>query len=788
MTTTALTHSEAEKLNKFWRACNYLAAGMIYLRENALLKEPLKQEHIKERLLGHWGSAPGQSFIYTHLNHAILKHDIEMIYISGPGHGAPGVIAPVYLEGSYTEKYPEITQDHAGIQTLFRKFSFPGGLGSHCTPELPGSIHEGGELGYSVSHAYGAAFDNPQLIVAAVVGDGEAETGPLATAWHSNKFLNPITDGAVLPILHLNGYKINNPSILSRVSHQELEFLFKGYGYTPFFVEGSDPMTMHEIMAKTIDECITMIKQIQHEARVNKNTERPFWPMIILRSPKGWTGPSEYNGKHLENFWRSHQVPITIDPKNPQESLDAIETWLKSYNHEELFDSNGKLSPELQALIPTGTKRMSANPVTNGGYDQFRTLDLPNYQDYAVKNVVSGVTKHENTYPLGVFMRDIMKLNPQSFRLFSPDENTSNKLHAVYEVSEKCFWGEILPIDSDGTHLSRHGRVMEMLSEHTLEGWLEAYTLTGRHGLLSTYESFAHVIDSMINQHCKWLDMMNRETWRRKVPSLNLLITSTVWRQDHNGFTHQDPGFVDLVVNKKSSVTRIYFPADANTLLSMANHCFKSQNYVNVIVCDKQNHPQFVPIEKAAQYCAEGVSIWKWASCDGEPDVVLAGCGDIVTFEVLAAIDLLRQHVPELKVRMVNVIDLFRLSTEDTHGHGLTDDEFMRIFTADKPVIFNYHGYPYLIKRMVADRSNNLNFSVHGYIEKGSINTPLELAIQNGVDRFTLAIDALTQVATSKTQYINVINILKQRRLVCQDYAYAHGVDLAEEATWKWPH
>lgn len=788
MTTTTLTHTEAEKLNKFWRACNYLAAGMIYLRENALLEEPLQKEHIKERLLGHWGSAPGQSFIYTHLNRAILKHNVEMIYISGPGHGAPGVIAPVYLEGSYTEKYPEITQDKVGIQTLFKKFSFPGGLGSHCTPELPGSIHEGGELGYSVSHAYGAAFDNPQLIVAAIVGDGEAETGPLATAWHSNKFLNPITDGAVLPILHLNGYKINNPSILSRVSHQELEFLFKGYGYTPFFVEGSDPLTMHEIMAKTIDECVAMIKQIQHEARVNGNTERPFWPMIILRSPKGWTGPSEYNGKQLENFWRSHQVPITIDTNNPQQSLDAIEAWLKSYRHEELFDANGKLNAELQALIPSGAKRMSANQVVNGGYDQFRTLDLPEYRRYAVKNINSGVTKHENTYPLGEFIRDIMKQNPQNFRLFSPDENTSNKLHAAYEVSEKCFWGDILAIDKDGTHLSRHGRVMEMLSEHTLEGWLEAYTLTGRHGLLSTYESFAHVIDSMINQHCKWLDMMNRETWRRKIPSLNLLITSTVWRQDHNGFTHQDPGFVDLVVNKKAAVTRIYFPVDANTLLSMADHCFRSQNYVNVIVCDKQNHPQFVPIEKAAQYCAEGISIWEWASCADEPDVVLASCGDIVTFETLAAIDLLRQYTPELKIRMVNVIDLFRLSNEDTHGHGLTDDEFIRIFTADKPVIFNYHGYPYLIKRMIADRSNNLNFSVHGYIEKGSINTPLELAIQNGVDRFTLAIDALTQTETTKSQYVNVIDQLKHRQSICKNYAYEHGLDLPEEANWVWPH
>ncbi len=788
MTTTTLTHTEAEKLNKFWRACNYLAAGMIYLRENALLEEPLQKEHIKERLLGHWGSAPGQSFIYTHLNRAILKHNVEMIYISGPGHGAPGVIAPVYLEGSYTEKYPEITQDKVGIQTLFKKFSFPGGLGSHCTPELPGSIHEGGELGYSVSHAYGAAFDNPQLIVAAIVGDGEAETGPLATAWHSNKFLNPITDGAVLPILHLNGYKINNPSILSRVSHQELEFLFKGYGYTPFFVEGSDPLTMHEDMAKNIDKCITMIKHIQHEARANGNTERPFWPMIILRSPKGWTGPSEYNGKQLENFWRSHQVPITIDPNNPQQSLDAIEAWLKNYRHEELFDANGKLNAELQELIPTGAKRMSANPVVNGGYDQFRTLDLPDYRRYAVKNVNSGVTKHENTYPLGEFMRDIMKQNPQNFRLFSPDENTSNKLHAAYEVSEKCFWGDILAIDKDGTHLSRHGRVMEMLSEHTLEGWLEAYTLTGRHGLLSTYESFAHVIDSMINQHCKWLDMMNREAWRRKIPSLNLLITSTVWRQDHNGFTHQDPGFVDLVVNKKAAVTRIYFPVDANTLLSMADHCFRSQNYVNVIVCDKQNHPQFVPIEKAAQYCAEGISIWEWASCADEPDVVLASCGDIVTFETLAAIDLLRQYTPELKIRMVNVIDLFRLSNEDTHGHGLTDDEFIRIFTADKPVIFNYHGYPYLIKRMIADRSNNLNFSVHGYIEKGSINTPLELAIQNGVDRFTLAIDALTQTETTKSQYVNVIDQLKHRQSICKNYAYQHGLDLPEEANWVWPH
>lgn len=788
MTNKVLTHDEAQKLNKFWRACNYLAAGMIYLRDNPLLEEPLTKEQIKERLLGHWGSAPGLSFIYTHCNRAILKHDVEMIYLAGPGHGAPGVIAPVYLEGSYTEKYPDITQDKAGMQTLFKKFSFPGGLGSHCTPELPGSIHEGGELGYSVSHAYGAAFDHPNLIVTAVVGDGESETGPLATAWHSNKFLNPITDGAVLPILHLNGYKINNPSILSRVSHEELENLFKGYGYTPFFVEGSDPMEMHEKMAKVMDECIAMIKDIQHKARVEGNLDRPFWPMIVLRSPKGWTGPVEYNGKKIENFWRSHQVPITLDAKDPQHSIDAIESWLRSYGHEELFDANGHLVAELHDLMPKGDKRMSAHPVTNGGYDENRTLDLPDYRDYGVKDVVPAITRKENTYPLGEFMRDIMKRNMKSFRVFGPDENTSNKLHAVYDVSEKCFWGDILPIDADGTHLNRNGRVMEMLSEHTLEGWMEAYTLTGRHGLLSTYESFAHVIDSMVNQHCKWLDMLNNEPWRRKVPSLNLLMTSTVWRQDHNGFTHQDPGFVDIVVNKKSSVTRVYFPADANTLLSMADHCFRSQNYVNVIVSDKQNHAQFVPIEKATQYCAEGVSIWDWASCEGEPDLVICGCGDIVTYEALAAVDLLHKLTPELKVRFVNVIDLFRLSTEDKHGHGLSDNDFIRIFTADKPVIFNFHGYPYLIKRMISDRSNNLNFSVHGYQEQGSINTPLELAIQNGVDRFTVAIDALTQVSTSKTEYINVINKLKQRRLVCQDYAYEHGVDLPEETSWKWPH
>ncbi len=782
-----LTQNEALKLNKFWSACNYLAAGMLYLKSNPLLEEPLDVSQIKKRLLGHWGSAPGLSFIYTHCNRAIIKHDVEMIYLAGPGHGAPGVIAPVYLEGSYSEKYADITQDKQGMQTLFKKFSFPGGLGSHCTPELPGSIHEGGELGYSVSHAYGAVFDHPNLIAVAVAGDGEAETGPLATSWHSNKFLNPKTDGAVLPILHLNGYKINNPTILSRVSHEELENLFKGYGYTPFFVEGTDPMEMHEKMAKTMDECIAMIKEIQRKAREENCLERPFWPMIVLRSPKGWTGPVEHNGKKIENFWRAHQVPITIDEKNPQHSIDAIEAWMKSYKPNELFTSDGKLVAELQDMMPIGEKRMSAHPVTNGGYDKFRTLDMPDYHDFGIKNVQPGVTKNSNTYPLGEFMREIMRNNMQSFRVFGPDENTSNKLNAVYEVSDKCFWGDILPIDADGSCLSRDGRVMEMLSEHTLEGWMEAYTLTGRHGLLSTYESFAHVIDSMVNQHCKWLDMLNNEPWRRKVSSLNILLTSTVWRQDHNGFTHQDPGFVDVVVNKKSSVTRIYFPADANTLLSMADHCFRSQNYVNVLVCDKQNHAQFVPIEKATQYCREGISVWDWASCEGEPDVVLTGCGDMVTFEALAAVDLLRRYAPELKVRFVNVIDLFRLSSDETHGHGLTDDEFIRIFTADKPVIFNYHGYPYLIKRLIADRSNNLNFSVHGYIEKGSINTPLELAIQNGVDRFSFAIDALEQVSTSKTQYINVINKLKQRRLICQDYAYENGVDLPEEANWTWP-
>ena len=775
-------------MQRYWNATLYLSAGMIYLRDNPLLREPLKPEHVKRRLLGHWGSDPGMSLVYIHLNRLIKKYDLDVIFLAGPGHGAPALISNVYLEGAYSEIYSEVSEDADGMRRLFKQFSFPGGIGSHCTPETPGSIHEGGELGYSVSHAYGAVFDNPDLIAMVMVGDGEAETGPLATAWHSNKFLNPARDGAVLPVLHLNGYKIANPTILSRISHEELESLFVGYGYDPYFVEGSDPDTMHQAMAATLDHCVQEIRRIQQEARANPSgVKRPRWPMIVLRSPKGWTGPSEVDGHKVEGFWRSHQVPLAGMHEKPAH-LKQLEEWLRSYRPEELFDEGGRLVPELRALAPEGRRRMGANPHANGGLLR-KALSLPEFHAYAVETRQPGRIEVSPTQVLGQFLRDVARRNPQNFRVFSPDENASNRLAAIYEVTKKTWLGEYLPEDADGGELAPDGRVMEMLSEHTLEGWLEGYVLTGRHGFFSTYEAFVHVIDSMFNQHAKWLDKCSELSWRADIASLNLLITSTVWRQDHNGFTHQDPGFLDVVANKSPAVTRIYLPPDANCLLSVADHCLRSRNYVNVIVADKQPHLSYLGMDEAAKHCAKGAGIWRWASSDqdSEPDVVMASCGDIATMEALAATAMLREHFPELKVRFVNVVDLFRLVPDTEHPHGFSDREFDALFTSDKPVIFNFHAYPWLIHRLTYRRTNHDNIHVRGYKEKGNINTPMELAIQNQVDRFTLAIDVIDRVPFLRSRGSHAREALLDKQLECRHHAHTEGIDSPEIVDWKWP-
>jgi xylulose-5-phosphate/fructose-6-phosphate phosphoketolase len=792
-TETPLTEEELRKIHDYWRACNYLAVGMIYLRDNPLLREPLKSEHVKQRLLGHWGSSPGLSFIYIHLNRLIKKYDLDAIYLAGPGHGAPGVLGPVYLEGTYSEVYPDKSEDEEGMKKFFKQFSFPGGIGSHCTPETPGSIHEGGELGYSLSHAYGAAFDNPDLIVACVVGDGEAETGPLATAWHSNKFINPLRDGAVLPILHLNGYKIANPTILARISHEELESLFKGYGYKPYFVEGSEPESMHQEMAATLETVIAEIKAIQHEARSTGVVKRPMWPAIVLRSPKGWTGPKKVDGKKTEGFWRSHQVPLSGMHDNPAH-LKILEDWLKSYKPEELFDANGKLIPELKELAPEGIRRMSANPHANGGFLR-KALRLPDFRDYAVAVNKPGADEAENTKPLGRFLRDVMANNMSNFRLFGPDETASNRLNAVYEVSKKTWMADILPEDADGTEITTDGRVMEMLSEHTLQGWLEGYLLTGRHGFFHTYEAFAHVVDSMFNQHAKWLDICKKEVpWRAPVSSLNILLSSTVWRQDHNGFSHQDPGYIDLVTNKSAEVVRVYLPPDANCLLSVADHCLRSTDYVNVIVADKQKHLQFLSMEDAIKHCTKGIGIWEWASNDDRgkepdiPDVVMGCCGDVATMEALAATAILREEFPELKVRFVNVVDLFKLQPDTEHPHGLSDWDFDSLFTTDKPIIFNFHGYPWLIHKLAYRRSNHHNLHVRGYKEKGNINTPLELAIENQVDRFNLVIDVIDRVPKLGSAAAYVRERMKNAIIEYSNYAFEQGMDKPEIVNWKWPY
>jgi xylulose-5-phosphate/fructose-6-phosphate phosphoketolase len=788
ITGAPLSSDELRRTEAYWRACNYLSLGMIYLQENPLLLKPLRPEHIKNRLLGHWGSSPGLSFMYVHLNRLIKKYDLDMIFLAGPGHGAPGVLGPTYLEGTYSEIYPEKSLDVEGLQEFFRQFSFPGGIGSHCTPETPGSIHEGGELGYVLSHACGAAFDNPELIVAAVVGDGESETGPLATSWHINKFLNPLRDGAVLPILHLNGYKIDNPTLLARISHEELENLFRGFGWTPYFVEGSDVDTMHQAMAATTEHCIQEIREHQEAARKTGAVNRPRWPMIVLRSPKGWTAPREVEGHFLEGFWRAHQVPLPKVKKDP-EQLRVLEKWMRSLEPESFFDGSGKLSAGLSELAPSGTRRMSANPHANGGRLK-KALRLPDFRNYADKSKKPSQSQAENTRPLGAFLRDVMKQNMNNFRVLGPDETTSNKLDDIYAASNKFWIEESFPEDKDGGNLANDGRVLEMLSEHTMEGMLEGYLLTGRHGLLSTYESFVHIIDSMFNQHAKWLEISNHISWRQAIASLNLLITSTVWRQDHNGFTHQDPGFLDVVVNKSANVTRIYLPPDVNCLLSVADHCLRSQNYVNVIVCDKQKHLQYLSMEQAITHCTKGIGIWDWASNDegGEPDVVMASAGDIPTQEALAATALLRKEFPDLKIRFLNVVDLFKLQPSSEHPHGLSDWDFDSLFTVDKPVMFNFHGYPQLIHRLAYRRTNHSNIHVRGYKEKGSINTPLELAIDNNIDRFSLAMDVVNRVPRlqkigghAKERFLN-------QQIECRNYAHQYGIDKPEAADWTWPY
>lgn len=787
--THPLSAEELRRMHAWWRACNYLAVGMIYLRDNPLLREPLRVEHVKHRLLGHWGASPALSFAWTHLNRVIRRDDLDVVFVAGPGHGAPGVLGPAYLEGRYSEVYPDKSEDLEGLRKFFKQFSFPGHIGSHVTPETPGSIHEGGELGYSLSHAYGMAFDNPELIVACVVGDGEAETGPLATAWHSNKFLNPQRDGAVLPILNLNGYKIANPTILARISHDELEALFRGYGYTPYFVEGDDPELMHPQMAATLDRVVADIRAIRKTARTTKRMERPRWPMIVLRSPKGWTGPKVIKGHKAEGSWRSHQVPLSDVRDNPA-SLKLLEKWLRSYGPEELFDRSGRLVAGLRELAPRGERRMSANPHANGGQLR-RDLRLPDFREYAVKVPDAGAVRHENTKPLGEFLRDVMRNNMTSFRVFGPDETASNRLQALYEASKKTWMADLLPEDADGGELARDGRVMEMLSEHTLLGWLEGYLLTGRHGLFHTYEAFAHVVDSMFNQHAKWLDICkNHVPWRAPVSSQNILLSSTVWRQDHNGFSHQDPGFIDVVTNKSPSVTRIYLPPDANCLLAVADQCLRSTDCINVIVADKQKHMQFTTIDEAIVHCAKGIGIWRRASTDAgsEPDVVMAACGDVTTLEALAATAILRERLPELKLRFVNVVDLYRMQPASEHPNGLSAREFDGLFTTNRPVIFNFHGYPWLIHKLAYRFANHENLHVRGYKEKGNINTPLELAILNQIDRCDLVIDVIDRVPGLAARGAHLKEEMRDAIIDNLRYAHDHGTDREEISNWVWPY
>jgi xylulose-5-phosphate/fructose-6-phosphate phosphoketolase len=785
MTSNVLPAAERSLLDGYWRAANYLSVGQIYLYDNPLLKEPLTKDHIKPRLLGHWGTTPGLNFIYTHLNRIIRKYDLDMIYITGPGHGGPALVANAWLEGTYSEFYPDISADETGMKRLFTQFSFPGGIPSHVAPETPGSIHEGGELGYALSHAYGAAFDNPDLVVACVIGDGEAETGPLATSWHSNKFLNPKTDGVVLPILHLNGYKIANPAILARVSHEELDHLFRGYGYTPYFVEGDDPAKMHELMAETLERVFDDIRQIKERATNGGNGTRPRWPMIVLRTPKGWTCPKEIDGKRTEGYWRSHQVPMGEMQKNP-EHVRILEQWMKGYRPEELFDDMGHLKAELAELHPRGERRMSANPHANGGA-LLRDLRLPDFSDYAVKVTAPGAAVAESTRVMGRFLRDVMKLNmaQRNFRLFSPDENNSNRWQDVLDVTNRTWEADVEPWDD---HLAPDGRVMEMLSEHQCQGWLEGYLLTGRHGFFSCYEAFIHIIDSMFNQHAKWLKVCNQIRWRRPIASLNYLLSSHVWRQDHNGFSHQDPGFIDHVVNKKADVIRVYLPPDANCLLSVTDHCLRSHNHVNVVVAGKQPAPQWLNIEQAIKHCEIGIGIWEWASNDKghEPDVVMACCGDVPTLETLAAVDILRTHAPELRIRVVNVVNLMKLQSSTEHPNGLSDQDFDALFTTDKPVVFAFHGYPWLIHRLTYRRNAHQNLHVHGYKEEGTTSTPFDMCVLNGIDRFHLAADVIDRVPKLGSRAAYAKQALREKLIEHRHYIERHGDDMPEIAAWTW--
>jgi xylulose-5-phosphate/fructose-6-phosphate phosphoketolase len=780
-----LSHEDLSRIQRYWSAANYLSVGQIYLHDNPLLREPLKLEHVKPRLLGHWGTTPGLNFIWAHMNRLIKKYDLDAIYIAGPGHGGPGIVANTYLEGSYTELYPKVTQDMAGLKHLFTQFSWPGGIPSHASPDTPGSIHEGGELGYSLLHAFGAVFDNPDLIACCVVGDGEAETGPCATSWHSNKFLNPRRDGAVLPVLHLNGYKIAGPTVLARISKEELTDLFVGYGYKPYFVEGSDPQLMHQIMAATMDQVITEIREIQRRARQENIDERPQWPMIILRSPKGWTGPKVVDGLPVEGSFRSHQVPVA-DLATKPEHLKILEAWMRSYKPEELFDSSGKLIPELAELPPKGNRRMGMNPHANGGL-LLKELKLPDFREYAVKVEKPGTVIQESTRILGRFLRDVMKLNAdnRNFRIMGPDETESNRLGAVFEATDRILEAEILPTD---VHVTHSGRVMEVLSEHMCEGWLEGYLLTGRHGLFSSYEAFIHIVTSMFNQHAKWLESSRRIPWRKPIASLNYLLTSHVWRQDHNGFSHQDPGFLDQMLNKKPEVVRAYLPPDANCLLSVTDHCLRSRNYVNLIDAGKQPELQWLDMDSAVKHCAAGIGIWQWASNDhgGEPDVVLACAGDVPTLEILAATSLLRKHLPELKVRVINVVDLMTLQPSSEHPHGLDDDDFDALFTTNKPVIFAYHGYPWLIHRLCYRRKNHDNMHVRGYKEEGTTTTPFDMVVLNNMDRFQLAMDAIRRVPRLKVVSDQLIATFTSKLAEHREYIRIHGEDMPEITNWRW--
>jgi xylulose-5-phosphate/fructose-6-phosphate phosphoketolase len=783
--TKPLSPDLVRRMDAYWRAANYLSVGQIYLYDNPLLRQPLKKEHVKPRLLGHWGTTPGLNFIYVHLNRVIKENDLSVLFVTGPGHGGPALVANVYLEGVYSEVYPNISQDEEGMKLLFKQFSFPGGIPSHVAPETPGSIHEGGELGYALSHAYGAAFDNPDLIVAAVVGDGEAETGPLATSWHSNKFLNPATDGAVLPILHLNGYKIANPCILARIPREELDQLMRGYGHDPIFVEGRDPAEMHQLMAAALDRAVSEIRRIQSEARKKGVAGRPRWPMIVLRSPKGWTGPKQVDGKKTEDYWRSHQVPMGEMHEKP-EHLKILEKWMKSYRPEELFDASGRLKPELAALAPAGTLRMGANPHANGGL-LLQDLRLPDFREYAVAVKSPGAADAESTRVMGRFLRDVMKhsLPRRNFRLFSPDENNSNRWQDVLEVTNRAWMAERV---DDDDKLAPDGRVMEMLSEHQCQGWLEGYLLTGRHGFFSCYEAFIHIIDSMFNQHAKWLKVCGHIPWRRPIASLNYLLSSHVWRQDHNGFSHQDPGFIDHVINKKAEVVRVYLPPDANCLLSVTDHCLRSRNYVNVVVAGKQPAPQWLTMDQAVRHCTAGIGIWEWASNDagGEPDVVMGCCGDVPTLETLAAVDLLRKHLPELKIRVINVVNLMKLQSPTEHPHGLSDQDFDALFTKDKPVVFAFHGYPWLVHRLTYRRKNHDNLHVRGYKEEGTTTTPFDMVVLNDMDRFHLAQDVIDRVPSlgSRAAYAKqaIRDVLTEHRR----YINERGEDHPLVTGWRW--